>query len=101
GLIPSFSFIFFILIRTLALILSINKRAPVGLLISSILIIIKRLLKVKLFRTLIIRPGLIRPLVSASSLKRFFIYLPAFINYRLILYILILRITLILLRTTY
>ncbi|KAI3542575.1 hypothetical protein CSPX01_06780, partial [Colletotrichum filicis] len=97
----SFSSIFFILIRTLVLILSISKRAPVGLLISSTLIIIRRLLKVKLFKTLIIGPGLIRPLASASSLKKFLIYLLAFINYRLILYILILRTTLILLRTAY
>ncbi|KAK1470534.1 hypothetical protein CCUS01_06299, partial [Colletotrichum cuscutae] len=96
-----FSSIFFILIRTLALILSINRKALVGLLISSILIIIKRLLKVKLFRTLIIGPGLIRLLASASSLRRFLIYLLAFINYRLILYILILRTTLILPRTAY
>ncbi|UQC82919.1 uncharacterized protein CLUP02_08409, partial [Colletotrichum lupini] len=99
--IPSFSSIFFILIRTLALTLSINKRALAGLLISLILIIIKRLLKVKLFRTLIIGPGLIRPLASASSLRKFLIYLLIFINYKLILYILILRTTLILLRTTY
>ncbi|KAI3535958.1 hypothetical protein CSPX01_11115, partial [Colletotrichum filicis] len=67
--IPSFSFIFSILIRTLALILSVNKRALAGLLISSILTIIRRLLKVKLFRTLIIRPGLIRPLASANNLE--------------------------------
>ncbi|KAI3527778.1 hypothetical protein CSPX01_16714, partial [Colletotrichum filicis] len=99
--IPSFSSIFSILIRTLALILSINKRAPVGLLINLTLIIIRRLLKVKLFRTLIIGPGLIRPLALASSLRRFFIYLLTFINYKLILYILILRITLRLLRTAY
>ncbi|KAI3531481.1 hypothetical protein CSPX01_14141, partial [Colletotrichum filicis] len=99
--IPSFSFIFFILIRTLALTLSINRRALVGLLISSILTIIKRLLKIKLFRTLIIRPGLIKPLALVSSLKRFFIYLLTFINYRLTLYILILRTTLILPRTAY
>ncbi|KAI3540515.1 hypothetical protein CSPX01_08177, partial [Colletotrichum filicis] len=100
-LILSFSSIFFILIRTLALTLSISKRALAGLLISSILTIIRRLLKVKLFKTLIIGPGLIRPLASASSLRRFFIYLPAFINYKLILYILILRTTLTLLRTAY
>ncbi|KAI3531885.1 hypothetical protein CSPX01_13853, partial [Colletotrichum filicis] len=97
----SFSFIFFILIRTLVLILSINKRAPAGLLISLILIIIKRLLKVKLFRILIIGPGLIRPLASASSLKKFLIYLLTFINYKFILYILILRTTLTLPRTAY
>ncbi|KAI3538019.1 hypothetical protein CSPX01_09816, partial [Colletotrichum filicis] len=97
----SFSSIFFILIRTLALILSISKRALVSLLISLILIIIRRLLKVKLFRTLIIGPGLIKPLALASSLKKFLIYLLTFINYRLILYILILRTTLILLRTAY
>ncbi|KAK1492135.1 hypothetical protein CCUS01_14096, partial [Colletotrichum cuscutae] len=100
-LIPSFSSIFFILIRTLVLILSISRRAPAGLLISSTLIIIKRLLKVKLFRTLIIGPGLIKPLASASSLRKFLIYLLAFINYGLILYILILRTTLILPRTAY
>ncbi|KAK1458657.1 hypothetical protein CCUS01_09134, partial [Colletotrichum cuscutae] len=100
-LILSFSFIFFILIRTLALTLSINKKAPAGLLISSILIIIRRLLKVKLFRTLIIGPGLIRPLALASSFRKFLIYLLAFINYRLILYILILRTTLTLPRTAY
>ncbi|KAI3543186.1 hypothetical protein CSPX01_06499, partial [Colletotrichum filicis] len=100
-LIPSFSSIFFILIRTLALILSISRRALIGLLISLILIIIKRLLKVKLFRTLIIRPGLIRPLALASSLRRFLIYLLTFINYKLILYILILRTTLTLPRTIY
>ncbi|KAK1476441.1 hypothetical protein CCUS01_16831, partial [Colletotrichum cuscutae] len=99
--IPSFSSIFFILIRILALILSINKRAPAGLLISLILTTIKRLLKIKLFRTLIIGPGLIKPLASASSLRRFLIYLLAFINYRLILYILILRTTLTLPRTAY
>ncbi|KAK1452587.1 hypothetical protein CCUS01_10818, partial [Colletotrichum cuscutae] len=69
--------IFFILIRTLALILNISRRAPAGLLISLILTIIRRLLKVKLFKTLIIRPGLIRPLASASSLRKFFIYLLA------------------------
>ncbi|KAI3546915.1 hypothetical protein CSPX01_04157, partial [Colletotrichum filicis] len=97
----SFSSIFFILIRTLALILSINRKALVGLLISLILIIIKRLLKVKLFRTLIIGPGLIRLLASASSFKKFLIYLLAFINYKLTLYILILRTTLTLLRTAY
>ncbi|KAK1506562.1 uncharacterized protein CCOS01_16421, partial [Colletotrichum costaricense] len=97
----SFSFIFFILIRTLVLILSISKRAPVGLLISLILIIIRRLLKIKLFRTLIIGPGLIRPLVLVNSLRKFLIYLLTFIKYRLILYILILRTTLTLLRTTY
>ncbi|KAK1509513.1 uncharacterized protein CCOS01_15607, partial [Colletotrichum costaricense] len=97
----SFSSIFFILIRTLVLILSINKKAPIGLLISLTLIIIKRLLKIKLFRTLIIGPRLIKPLALANSFKNFFIYLLAFINYRLILYILILRTTLILLRTTY
>ncbi|KAI3550638.1 hypothetical protein CSPX01_01688, partial [Colletotrichum filicis] len=101
GLIPSFSSIFFILIRTLVLTLSVNRRALAGLLISLILTIIKRLLKIKLFRTLITGPGLIRPLASASSLRKFFIYLPAFINYRLILYILILKTTLTLLRTTY
>ncbi|KAK1487754.1 hypothetical protein CCUS01_14914, partial [Colletotrichum cuscutae] len=100
-LIPSFSSIFSILIRTLALILSVNKRAPAGLLISLTLTIIKRPLKVKLFKTLIIGPGLIRPLALTSSFRRFFIYLPAFINYRLILYILILRTTLILPRTAY
>ncbi|UQC89920.1 uncharacterized protein CLUP02_15451, partial [Colletotrichum lupini] len=100
-LIPSFSFIFFILIRTLASTLSVSKRAPAGLSISSTLIIIRRLLKIKLFRTLIIKPGLIRPLALASSLRKFFIYLPAFINYRLILYIVILRIILTLLRTAY
>ncbi|UQC89323.1 uncharacterized protein CLUP02_14852 [Colletotrichum lupini] len=61
----------------------------------------KRLLKIKLFRTLIIGPRLIRPLASASNLKKFLIYLLTFINYRLILYILILRTTLILLITTY
>ncbi|KAI3544670.1 hypothetical protein CSPX01_05469, partial [Colletotrichum filicis] len=99
--IPSFSSIFFILIKTLALTLSINRRAPAGLLISLILTIIRRLLKVKLFRTLIIRPRLIKPLTSASSFKRFLIYLLTFINYKLILYILILRTTLILPRTTY
>ncbi|UQC73732.1 uncharacterized protein CLUP02_00378, partial [Colletotrichum lupini] len=97
----SFSSIFFILIRTLALILNINKRAPAGLLISLILTIIRRLLKVKLFRTLIIGPGLIRPLASVNNFKRFFIYLLAFINYKLILYILILRTILTLLRTAY
>ncbi|KAK1487217.1 hypothetical protein CCUS01_03561, partial [Colletotrichum cuscutae] len=97
----SFSSIFFILIRTLALTLSISKRAPAGLLISSTLTTIRRLLKVKLFRTLITGPGLIRPLALASSLRRFLIYLLAFINYRLILYILILRTILILLRTAY
>ncbi|UQC82918.1 uncharacterized protein CLUP02_08408, partial [Colletotrichum lupini] len=99
--IPSFSSIFFILIRTLALTLSINKRAPAGLLISLTLIIIKRPLKITLFRTLIIGPRLIRPLASASSLRRFLIYLLAFINYKLTLYILILRTTLTLLRTAY
>ncbi|KAK1452586.1 hypothetical protein CCUS01_10817, partial [Colletotrichum cuscutae] len=99
--IPSFSFIFSILIKTLVLILSISKRALVGLLISSILTVIRRLLKVKLFRTLTIGPGLIRPLASASSLRRFLIYLLTFINYRLMLYILILRTTLTLLRTAY
>ncbi|KAI3542233.1 hypothetical protein CSPX01_06988, partial [Colletotrichum filicis] len=99
--IPSFSSIFFILIRTLTLILSINKRALAGLLISSTLTIIKRPLKVKLFKTLIIGPRLIRPLASASSLKRFLIYLLASINYRLTLYILILKIILTLLKTAY
>ncbi|KAK1445400.1 hypothetical protein CCUS01_12568, partial [Colletotrichum cuscutae] len=97
----SFSSISFILIRTLILILNRNKKAPAGLLISSILIVIRRLLKVKLFRTLIIGPGLIRPLASASNLRRFLIYLLAFINYKLILYILILRTTLTLLKTAY
>ncbi|KAI3527779.1 hypothetical protein CSPX01_16715, partial [Colletotrichum filicis] len=97
----NFSFIFFILIRILTLILNINRRALVGLLISLILIIIRRLLKVKLFRTLIIGLRLIRPLASASSLKRFFIYLLISINYRLILYILILKTILILLKTAY
>ncbi|KAI3545621.1 hypothetical protein CSPX01_04927, partial [Colletotrichum filicis] len=100
-LIPSFSFISSILIKILALILNISKRALVSLLISLTLIIIKRPLKIKLFKTLIIGPGLIRPLASASSLRKFFIYLLAFINYRLTLYILILRTTLILPRTTY
>ncbi|KAK1477441.1 hypothetical protein CTAM01_15179, partial [Colletotrichum tamarilloi] len=100
-LILSFSSISFILIRTLALILSISKRALASLLISLILITIRRLLKIKLFRTLIIGPGLIRPLVLASNLKKFLIYLLTFINYRLILYILILRTTLTLLRTIY
>ncbi|KAK1536472.1 uncharacterized protein CCOS01_01792, partial [Colletotrichum costaricense] len=100
-LIPSFSSIFSILIRTLTLTLSINKRALAGLLISSTLIIIKRPLKIKLFKTLTIRPGLIRPLALASSFRKFLIYLPVFINYRLTLYILILRTTLILLRTAY
>ncbi|KAI3543754.1 hypothetical protein CSPX01_06077, partial [Colletotrichum filicis] len=97
----SFSSIFFILIRTLVLTLSISKRAPAGLLISSILTIIKRLLKVKLFRTLIIGPRLIRPLALINSLRKFLIYLLTFINYRLILYILILRTTLTLPRTAY